>query len=90
MTSVQRSMREFRFLDEKRKFGNLTPTEQARFQELKQRLGVEETEIIRSEVFDTTGEWKTELQELPGSDDVVTDVTDVFPLPSGENGLPPQ
>ena len=84
MTSVQLSMREFRFLDEKRKGGPLSPVEQARLQELKQRLGVEETEIVRSEVFDTTGEGKTELQELPGSDEVTTDI---LPFPEEEGRL---
>jgi hypothetical protein len=82
MTSVQLSMREFRFLDEKRKGGPLSRAEQARLQELKQRLGVEETEIVRSGLFDSMGEGQTELQELPGSDEVTTDL---LPFPEEES-----
>src|SRR5688572_2200118 len=45
MSDTRTSMREFRFLDEKRKMGSLSPAEEARWTELRGLLGVPDAPV---------------------------------------------
>ena len=45
MSDTRAAMREFRFLDEKRKMGSLSPAEEARWNELRGLLGVQDAPI---------------------------------------------
>jgi hypothetical protein len=45
MSDTRTSMREFRFLDEKRKMGSLSPAEEARWTELRGLLGVQDAPV---------------------------------------------
>jgi hypothetical protein len=45
MSDTRAALREFRFLDEKRKMGSLSPVEEARWNELRGLLGVQDAAV---------------------------------------------
>jgi hypothetical protein len=57
MSDTQAAMREFRFLDDKRKTNGLTPTEEHRWQELAASLGVDLAAVQPAGYYGENGQW---------------------------------
>ena len=67
MSDTQAAMREFRFLDEKRKTSGLLPQEEQRWQELAAHLGIDISQAMGG-YWGADGQWYAYPQQQPQYD----------------------